>query len=153
MPTATLAHDSPGYREAIARIRPGQKTNLLFAQPTERQKQTALSVLTEQLDYNVHQVNANSLVGDHLMRTQGNVREMFDTAQGEANILVFEKADALFGLKGEEDEDDEALIDYLFRRVKAFKGVVILCLQNPANIESARRRDIFDLIVEFQPTP
>ena len=151
MPTATLAHDSPKYREAIHHIKAGEGTNLVFAYPTEEERQKALSVITEHLDYNVHQVNARSIISDRYIETQGNLREMFDSAQGEANVLIFENGDALFDIRkeSEENEENEALIEYLFRRMDAFRGVVIVCLHDTDHIKAARQHETVDMVVEF----
>ena len=155
MPATTVSYDSSDYEQAVERLKHTQGLHLLFAQPTDDQKQQALAVLTKQLDFNVHQVNAHSLTGNRFVETQGNLREIFDTAQGEANIIIFDQADALFeerkaGENDQEEEEEEAIEDYLFQRMEAFKGAVVLCLHEDEHVRQVSQRDSIDLVVSFQ---
>ena len=154
MPATTLSYNSSDYEQAVERLKHTLGLYILFARPTDDQKQQALTVLTKQLDFNVHQVSAPSLISDRFVETQGNLREIFDTAQGEANIIIFEKADALFEVErkmGEDDqEEEEAVGDYLFQRMEAFKGAVVLCLYEDEHVRQVSQRDSIDLVVAFQ---
>ena len=154
MPATTLSYNSADYEQAVERLKHTRGLHLVFAQPTDDQKQQALAVLTKQLDFNMHQVNAHSLIGDRFVETQGNLRETFDMAQGEANIIIFEKADALFEVEreaGENDqEEEEAIADYLFQRMEAFKGAVVLCLHEDEHVRQVSQRDSIDLVVVFK---
>lgn len=83
------------------------------------------------------------------MQTQGNLREMFDKASENASILCFEHADALFRAPEPEEEADAVTpASYLFQRIEAYKGIVVLCLEEPRHVAAAQDQGV-DLIVEF----
>ena len=84
----------------------GASACLVFASSDNEQRQKVLATLTEHLPYNLHQVKADTLVGERHIETQGNLRETFDDTGEEGHILVFENADALYELPGAEEEKE-----------------------------------------------
>ena len=112
---------------------------ILFVGATEAQRTEALNTLTEDLSYNLHQVNLAQLIGDRPIQTQGNLREVFDNASEQASLLFLNQADPLFNTPEERDADadDHTPIDYLFERIEAFSGIVVLSLQDAALLQTA----------------
>ncbi len=117
--------------------------------------QEFVSDLVEATGMSLHQVDAEQLESGRGIETQGNLREIFDTTTGEPAVLFFDNADILFKKPAEDvdededrDEDDGALrpIDYLFDRMDAFKGVVVLAISSGEYLEHAREKNV-DMVV------
>lgn len=132
------------YRDLLADLEScgeqGECMAVLLAGGNERDVQQLLGDVTEAASHSVHQFDVRKLVGERAIQTQGNLREVFDSTSGEAAILVFEHVDAL--VQGSDEapqaetpnEDDDTLrpIDYLFDRIHAYAGVVVLHLADAA---------------------
>lgn len=123
---------------------------ILFAGATEAQRAEALNTLTEKLSYNLHQVDLAQLIGDRPIQTQGNLREVFDNASEQASLLVLNQADPLFDTleEREADTDEHTPVDYLFERIAAFPGIVVVSLQNADLVRAAAAHGA-DFVVEF----
>ncbi len=97
--------------------------------------QYAASVVAQGLNYRLHQVNMETLMGDSDAQTQGNLREVFDNAADGGIVLFFDHADAVFNLDGAEREPDALTPgDYFLQRVKVFNGIVVLALSSPESV-------------------
>ena len=123
---------------------------------SEKDCRAFIGELSDATALSVHQVDAGQLISDRSIETQGNLREVFDTTQGEPAILFFNKVDAFFDRPVEESEDVEARadkggdallpIDYLYDRMKAFSGIVVLSISSQENCHRIKQRDL-DMIV------
>jgi hypothetical protein len=100
------SYDADSSDELASSFSTGASACLVFASSDNEQRQKALATLTEHLPYNLHQVKADTLVGERHIETQGNLRETFDDTGEEGHILVFENADALYELPGAEEEKE-----------------------------------------------
>lgn len=129
-------------------------TRLLFYGGVREDRQQALGTLTRYATGNVHQFEVPSLLGDHRMQTQNNLRKAFDHAAEESALLYFDKADPIFthdhADTPDEPEKNAALTtaEYFFDRVGAYAGVVVLGLQRKSHVEWAR--DQVHLVVRFE---
>ncbi len=134
-------------------VQAGTGMCLLFEDASEEARQQALGRLKEATKLSLHQVSLDTLFDERPMAVQGNLRETFDAAGEAPSILCFDHADAFFrkdDRQGEaDDRDHDALtpITYLFDRIEAFTGVVVLCMKSPAYIEEARPNA--DVVVTF----
>ena len=158
MPASTQSYDANSFDELAGSLSTGASACLVFASSDNEQRQKVLATLTEHLPYNLHQVKADTLVGERHIETQGNLRETFDDTGEEGHILVFENADALYELPGaeeekeaEEERDETTMmpIEYAFERIDSFTGVVVLSFQNQKYSEDAGQRDAVDYVVTF----
>jgi hypothetical protein len=158
MPASTQSYDADSFDELASSLSTGASACLVFASSDNERRQKVLATLTEHLPYNLHQVKADTLVGERHIETQGNLRETFDDTGEEGHILVFENADALYELPGaeeekeaEEERDETTMmpIEYAFERIDSFTGVVVLSFQNQKYSEDAGQRDAVDYVVTF----
>lgn len=158
MPASAVRYASPDFQQLVQRLAPGQHATFVFAGGDKRTRQEAFTRLDEHLSYNLHRVKADTLIGTRHIKTQGNLREVFDNTEGSGNLLVFENADALYELPGaeedpqaEKDEGDTMMpIDYTLERAAAFKGIVVICFREAAYARRAGEQDAVDYIVSFE---
>lgn len=138
----------PGFDALLSRMAaredPGTSFCIVFEGGSAEAHQQALGRLKEATGMALYQVALDTLFDERAESAQGNLREVFDT-QGEVpSILCFEDADAFFRLdkrqSAREGLDPDALtpLTYLFDRIKAFKGITVLCLSSPAYVAEAR---------------
>jgi SpoVK/Ycf46/Vps4 family AAA+-type ATPase len=77
---------------------------------------------------------------------------VFDAADGGASVLLFDEADALFGVRGDvkdaQDRFANQEVSYLLQRLEGFQGCVILTTNLQNNIDAAFLRR-FDAVVEL----
>jgi hypothetical protein len=129
-------------------------TRVLFYGGVREQRQQALGTLTRHATGNVHQFRVPSLLDDHRMQTQNNLRKAFDHAAEERALLYFDRADPLFTHAHEDTPDDPedkavpTMAEYFFDRVAAYAGVIVLGLQRRRHVDWARPR--VQLVVQFE---
>lgn len=127
---------------------------LLFWGGAREGRQEALSTLTRYATGNVHQFRMRSLLGEYRMRTQNSLRKAFDHAAEETALLYFEEVDALFRYTHADAPDNPdrtaapTPVEYVFDRVAAYEGVVVLGLQRRRYVEWAEAEA--DLVVRFE---
>lgn len=136
--TRSIRMGTDAYRELLDELEAcgssGECRSLLLAGGTEEDVQQLLADVSEATTLSVHQVDARRLMGERGIQTQGNLREVFDSTTGDSAVLVFNHLDVL--LQDEDEapqaetptEDDDTLrpIDYLFDRIDACSGAVVL---------------------------
>ena len=75
------------------------------------------------------QVNLGSLVSKYIGETEKNLEQVFSKASKSNTTLFFDEADALFGKRSsnaEENADQENAISYLLNQIALYKGTVIM---------------------------
>ncbi len=137
-----ISATSPLFEAAVARIAPaaeaGKGLFFLFAGGTAGQRLEALGHMRDAARLSLHQVDLGALFDERQMAVQGNLREVFDTMGEQPSILCFDNADAFFRADARQDardaRDPDALTarDYLFSRIEAFVGAIVLCLADAA---------------------
>jgi hypothetical protein len=126
-------------------------TGIVFHGGTREERQQALSRLTRHVTGTVHQFEVSSLLADRRMQTQNGLRKAFDHAAEEDALLYFDRADALFTHRHPDAPDADTApttLEYVFDRVDAFEGIVVLGLQHKDHVEQAT--DIAHLVVQFE---
>lgn len=141
--------------EAVARARSeGGGCAVLFAGGTPAQRREALEALGTHTGLSVHQVALSSLLGERPEQTRGNLRETFDQVNPDGTLLYLDEGDAFVAAVEDapdaEFEDADALtsVRYLFQRMRAYRGVVVLVLETPGHEAEAREAEL-DLVVAF----
>ena len=120
---------------------------------TREQRQQALATLTRYATGNVHQFRTPTLLDARRVQTQNNLRKAFDHAAEEDALLYFDAADALFEhtptepMKGE-GEAEPTVLEYVFDRIAAHPGLVLLGIQTAAHAEACLAHGA-DLLVGF----
>ncbi|WP_326642234.1 ATP-binding protein [Streptosporangium sp. NBC_01755] len=130
-------------------------TLILFHGPPGTGKSMAAAVLARTAGRPAYRVDLAALVSKYIGETEKNLAGVFDRAEEEDCILVFDEADAVFGRRTEvsdaRDRYANQEVSYLLQRVERHRGVVILTTNLLGNLDSAFARRI-DLQVEF-PAP
>ena len=136
------------FESALAEINrtvsAGRGVCLLFDGGSAEARQQALGRMKDVMNLPLHQIDLDTLFDERAMAAQGNLREVFDTAGETPSILYFDNADAFFRRENRQSArdglDPDALtpITYLFDRIEAFNGVVVLCLSNSAYVAEVR---------------
>jgi len=70
MPASTQSYDVDSFDELASSLSTGASACLVFASSDNEQRQKVLATLTEHLPYNLHQVKADTLVGERYIETQ-----------------------------------------------------------------------------------
>ena len=125
---------------------------IVFVDGTPEARQQALATVTRHTIANVHQFALPSLVGERRMQTQSSLRKAFDAASEEGALLFFNEVDMLFDWRHPDTlggEEEPTSVEYFFQRVEAFEGVIVLALNDPEHIETAREYGA-RLIVDFR---
>lgn len=152
-----IRFDASGSREIVHDIAAAQESggvNVVFVGANREAMQEAVNQLADYTGHNVHRINVAGLIGDRDNQTRGNVREAFDNAADSLAILVFDSSGEMFAEvarhrdSGELDEDSRTAIDYLFQRIKAFKGICVLQLSDETHLEDVFEPDMH-FIVRF----
>lgn len=114
---------------------------VLFTGPAGTGKTMAAEVLGRELGVNLLRVELSQVVGSYIGETEKNLAAVFDRAATNNAILFFDDADALFGKRSEvKDSHDRyanSEINYLLRRAREHRGVVILACSQRGAIDGA----------------
>jgi hypothetical protein len=128
---------------------------VLFHGPPGTGKTMSAAVIARTVGLPAYAVDLSGLVSKYIGETQKALARVFDRAEREGSILVFDEADALFGARtGMQDAHDRYAnqdVGYLLQRIERHAGVVILATNLLANIDDAFERRV-DISVEF-PEP
>lgn len=139
--TRIVTYGGPDYERLAASVeaaaRRGSGARLLFAGDADEAVGAALQAMARRTAFHVHQVNLATLVEERDAQTQANLRETFDSAPQDS-VLLFYNADGLLARDAAAARDALTPADYLFRRMKAFKGISILYLRTSEHVRHAR---------------
>jgi hypothetical protein len=128
---------------------------VLLHGPPGTGKTMSAAVIARTVALPAYAVDLSGLVSKYIGETQKALARVFDRAEREGSILVFDEADALFGARtGVQDAHDRYAnqdVGYLLQRIERHAGVVILATNLLANIDDAFQRRI-DISIEF-PEP
>lgn len=99
-------------------------------------------------------VDLSALVSKYIGETEKALAKVFERAEREGFVLVFDEADAVFGSRTEVSDSHDRYanqeVSYLLTRIESHPGVVILTTNLLGNIDEAFRRRIH-VLVEFTP--
>jgi SpoVK/Ycf46/Vps4 family AAA+-type ATPase len=133
------------------RIRPGYRA--FFYGPPGTGKTLTASLLGKHMGREVYRIDLSMVASKYIGETEKNLSRLFDRAEQEDWILFFDEADALFGKRTEvRDSHDRYAnqeVSYLWQRIEAFGGFVIMAASGKAHLEAFRKR--FDVVIEFPP--
>ena len=140
LPTASPDLSSHLTHSAVAGLRkmsdvlgPRSKdsTNLvLFSGPGGAGKTIATQVLAGRIGLNAYRIDTPQIVSKYIGETEKNLDAVFHSAGNDDAILFFDEADALFGkrteVKDSHDRYANINVSSLLKRIKAFRGIVIV---------------------------
>ncbi|WP_250037749.1 ATP-binding protein [Paractinoplanes maris] len=172
-PGAALVHPRAGWddlvlpadrlaqlREAVDRMRGQERVlgewgfgrpgtyglRMLLAGPPGTGKTLAAEVVAAELGRDLLVVDLSRLVSKWIGETEKNLAAVFDAAERDGAVLLFDEADALFGKRTEvaDARDRYANLEtaYLLGRLERFTGVAVLATNLRQNLDVAFARRI-----------
>jgi AAA+ superfamily predicted ATPase len=139
----TMVHDEWGFAEKSRR---GLGLSALFHGPTGTGKTMAAEVLAGEMRLDLYHIDLSRVVSKYIGETEANLRRVFDAAEENGAILLFDEADSLFGARSEvKDSHDRYAnieVSYLLQRMEAYRGLAILTTNMRGALDQAFRRRI-----------
>jgi AAA+ superfamily predicted ATPase len=129
-----------------AKSRRGLGLSALFHGPSGTGKTMAAEILANELKLDLYHIDLSRIVSKYIGETEKNLRRVFDAADANGAILLFDEADSLFGKRSEvKDSHDRYAnieVSYLLQRMEAYRGLAILTTNMRAAIDPAFLRRI-----------
>jgi hypothetical protein len=136
-------YDEWGFGEKSRR---GQGLSALFYGPSGTGKTMAAEVLANEFRLDLYHIDLSRVVSKYIGETEANLRRVFDAAEENGAILLFDEADSLFGARSEvKDSHDRYAnieVSYLLQRMEAYRGLAILTTNMRASLDPAFLRRI-----------
>ncbi|MEM8642501.1 MAG: ATP-binding protein [Cyanobacteria bacterium P01_G01_bin.54] len=127
----------------------------LFSGYSGTGKTTAAEIIARELELDCYRIDLSNIVNKYIGETEKNLKRVFDAAEGSGAMLLFDEADAIFGMRGEVKEARDRYanqeVSYLLQRLETYPGLVILTTNLKDSIDDAFMRRL-RYLVEF-PTP
>ncbi|HWV14423.1 MAG TPA: ATP-binding protein [Cellvibrio sp.] len=134
---------------------PNPGVRALFVGESGTGKTLAASYIATRLGAPLYRVDLSAVMNKYIGESEKNLAQLLDQAAASDVVLLFDEADALFGNRGEGQENGERfanmLTNFLLTRIETHPGIVILTTNSRERIDSAFTRRL-DTIVEF-PLP
>lgn len=122
----------------------GLGISVLFAGESGTGKTMAAEVLANELHLQLYRIDLSAVVSKYIGETEKNLARLFDAAEDNGAILLFDEADALFGKRSEvKDSHDRYAnieVSYLLQRMEAYRGLAILTSNQKAALDTAFQR-------------
>lgn len=151
----TVTYETDTFDEALPAVmgaRDDRTGNcLVFYDGSREERQQALAHVSRHVTGTIHQFEVPSLLAERRMQTQNSLRKAFDHAAEEDALLYFDRADALFTHRHSDAPDADTApttLEYVFDRMEAFTGTIVLGLQRKRHVE--RAGDLTHLIIQFE---
>lgn len=138
-----LVYEEWGF---AARNRRGLGLSALFHGPSGTGKTMAAEILAGELRLDLYHIDLSRIVSKYIGETEKNLRRVFDAAEENGAILLFDEADSLFGARSEvKDSHDRYAnieVSYLLQRMEGYRGLAILTTNMRGAIDQAFLRRI-----------
>jgi SpoVK/Ycf46/Vps4 family AAA+-type ATPase len=136
-------HDLWGFARKTRR---GLGISALFHGPSGTGKTLAAEVLANEMRLDLYHIDLSRVVSKYIGETEKNLQRVFDAAEENGAILLFDEADSLFGSRSEvKDSHDRYAnieVSYLLQRMEAYRGLAILTTNMRGALDSAFLRRI-----------
>ncbi len=134
----TVVHEDWGFAEKSRR---GLGISALFHGESGTGKTMAAEILANELRLDLYHIDLSRIVSKYIGETETNLRRVFDAAEENGAILLFDEADSLFGTRSEvKDSHDRYAnieVSYLLQRMEAYRGLAILTTNMRAALDQA----------------
>jgi AAA+ superfamily predicted ATPase len=134
----TVVYDQWGF---AAKSQRGLGLGALFHGPSGVGKTMAAEVLASELQLDLYHIDLSRVVSKYIGETEKNLGRVFDAAEENGAILLFDEADSLFGARSEvKDSHDRYAnieVSYLLQRMEAYRGLAILTTNMRAALDPA----------------
>ena len=143
--------DDWGFRSKLPY---GRGISVLFWGGPGTGKTMVASLISQELDLDLYQIDLSKLVSKYIGETEKNIAKVFDDAQDTPAIILFDEADSLFSkrteVKSSHDRYANLEVNYLLQRMENYDGISILTSNFEKSIDDAfRRRLTFQIEFPF----
>lgn len=118
-------------------------------------KTMAAEALASELKLPFYRVNLANIASKWIGETEKHLATLFDEAQRQNAILLFDEADAIFTKRSEadssHDKNSNMGVSFLLQRMETFDGILLLTTNFKSNLDDAFLRR-FKSVIEF-PLP
>lgn len=125
---------------------------VLLSGPPGSGRAAAAAAFANDLGLPLYRVEADRVTGKYIGETEKNLQAVFDAAEKEGAVLLFDEADALFGkrtgVKDSHDRYANLATGYLLQRIESHPGLVILTSNRKESIDEALGRRLA-AVVDF----
>jgi AAA+ superfamily predicted ATPase len=139
----STVYDRWGFAEKSRR---GLGISALFYGPSGTGKTMAAEVLASELRLDLYHIDLSRIVSKYIGQTERHLRRVFDAAEENGAILLFDEADSLFGTRSQvrDSHDRYANIEvsYLLQRMEAYRGLAVLTTNMRTALDAAFLRRI-----------
>lgn len=144
---------SSQLKKSLPNFVPGLKA-LFWGKPGTGKSMAAESI-AGQLKLPLYKINLANIASKWIGETEKHLANVFDKAQKQNAVLLFDEADAVFSKRSEiessHDKNANMGVSYLLQRMESYTGLLLLSTNLKGNLDSAFLRR-FHSLVEF-PMP
>jgi ATPase family associated with various cellular activities (AAA) len=130
----------------------GLGTSVLFSGASGTGKTLAAEVLANEMRLDLYRIDLSAVVSKYIGETEKALRRVFDAAEDSGAVLLFDEADALFGLrspvKDSHDRYANIQVSYLLQRMEVYRGLAILTTNQKSALDPAFMRRL-RFVVQF----
>ncbi len=122
----------------------GKGLSVLFSGPPGTGKTMVAGCIAGELGMDLFKVDLSQVVSKYVGETEKNLKTVFDAAQGNQFIILFDEADSLFAkrteVKSSVDRYANLEVNYLLQKIEEHGGICILTTNFEKGIDDAFKR-------------
>ena len=134
----SLVQNDWGFSNKYAR---GSGVTALFSGLSGTGKTMAAEIIANELALDLYHIDLSSIMNKYIGETEKHLRRIFDAADENGSVLLFDEADALFGKRSEVNDSHDRYanlqVSYLLQRMESYHGVAILTTNMKQAIDTA----------------
>ncbi len=134
----------------VPNIRPGIQA-LFWGKPGTG-KSMAAEAIADELKLPLYKVNLANVASKWIGESEKHLAKLFDQAEKQNAILLFDEADAIFAKRSEvessQDKNANMGVSYLLQRMENYQGLLLLSTNFKGNLDDAFLRR-FHSVIEF----
>jgi len=120
---------------------PGKGITCIFSGESGTSQTLAAEVIAKELNLNLYRIGLSAVVSKYIGETEKNLGRIFDAAKDSGCILLFDEADAMFGIRAQvSDTHDRATnieTGYLLQRMEEYTDIAILATNRLQNLDKS----------------
>ena len=122
----------------------GKGLSILFSGPPGTGKTMVAGCIANELNMDLFKVDLSQVVSKYVGETEKNLKTVFDAAQGNQFIILFDEADSLFAkrteVKSSVDRYANLEVNYLLQKIEEYGGICVLTTNFEKGIDDAFKR-------------
>ena len=126
------------------KLKSGKGLSCLFSGPPGTGKTMVAGVIASELNMELFKVDLSQVVSKYVGETEKNLSKVFESAQGNQFIILFDEADSLFAkrteVKSSVDRYANLEVNYLLQKIEDYGGMCVLTTNFEKGIDDAFKR-------------